>query len=97
MNIERYATFNRTTLELKWICIEFARLNKNPFNRTTLELKYYVCSYLLTMFFLLIVPHWNWNFTFEDFTSEQITAFNRTTLELKFHLASRALGEEAHF
>ncbi len=34
------ATFNRTTLELKYISIAFVFVQRVAFNRTTLELKY---------------------------------------------------------
>ncbi len=38
------ATFNRTTLELKYTAAENANNAANTFNRTTLELKYWFPS-----------------------------------------------------
>ena len=56
------AAFNRTSLELKLLCLQFCLKRKPPFNRTSLELKHNLGLVgRRDVSLLLIAPVWNWN------------------------------------
>ena len=42
-----YDAFNRTIVELKFLCLYFAKYQINPFNRTIVELKFLTFSQLI--------------------------------------------------
>ena len=54
-------SFNRTTVELKWIFVFLLFLKVLRFNRTTVELKSFVLGFFVSFSTVLIVPQWNWN------------------------------------